>query len=198
MKISIPISALLLVLPAAGLAQPIQKTGPVVADSPSGVLKIVATDDTSLMWLAHVWSGGQTEAQCRDKALHFMPPLLPGERYCELVSSTRGTVGLQTDVDGLVAMLTWTRLSLSHAAAQAITDSLDTMLRSHGLAGRACHREPEDGMAMVWESPRLLVYLSRITLPGQLPKLVTIAIDVPEEFPKGLCRPVDKTVSPAT
>jgi hypothetical protein len=150
------------------------------------------------MWLAHIWSGGQTEAQCRNTAAEGMPSLLPGERYCELQSSTHGTVGLQINVDGAVDIVTFTRLSLSHADAQTITDSLDTILRSHGLSGRACHREPTEGSAMVWKSQDLLVYLNRITLAGQLPKLSTIAIRETQAFPEGFCRPIDKTVSPTT
>jgi hypothetical protein len=198
MKINVLVCACLLLFPVAGLAQPTQKTGPATADASAGVLKIVAKDDTSLMWLAHIWSGGQTEAQCRNTAAAGMPSLLPGERYCELNSSTHGTVGLQTNVDGAVDIVTFTRLSLSHADAQKITDSLDVILRSHGLAGRACHREPMDGLAMIWESQDLLVYLARITLTGQLPKLSTIAVRETEAFPPAFCRPIEKTVSPTT
>jgi hypothetical protein len=186
----------LLLFPVAGLTQPTRNTGPVVAHAPAEVLKIVAKDDTSLMWLAHVWSGGKKEAVCRNTAAEGMPSLLPGERYCELQSSTHGTVGLQTNVDGAVEIVTFTRLSLSHAAAQTITDSLDAILRSHGLSGRVCDRDAMDGRAMVWESQDLLVYLSRITLTGQLPKLSTIAIRETEAFPKGFCRPIDETLSP--
>ena len=182
MKINFSVAASFLLFPVASFAQPAE------------VLNIAAQDDTSLMWLAHVWSGGQTEAHCRNTAAHGMP-LPQGERYCELLSRTRGTVGLQTNLDGMVEMVTWTRPTLSQTDAQEITDSLDTMLRSRGLAGRACDREPMDGLtaqAMVWEGPDLLVYLSRITLTGQLPKLVTIAVDVPEEFPEAFCRPIAK------
>ena len=192
------VAAFLLQLPVVILAQPTRNTGPVVTGAPAGVLKIVAKDDTSLMWLAHVWSSGKTEALCRNTAAEGMPSLLPGERYCELQSSTHGTVGLQTNVDGGVEIVTFTRLALSHAAAQTITDSLDVLLRSHGLSGRVCDREAMDGTAMVWESQDLLVYLSRITLTGQLPKLSTIAIREPEAFPKGFCRPIDEAVSPKT
>ncbi len=191
MRINFSVAVLLLLFPVAAIAQSGAMPESVVSDTPAGVLAIAAEDDTSLMWLAHVWSGGQTEAQCRNTAPHGMP-LVPGERYCELLPGTSGIVGLQTSVGDTVTMVTWTRLTSGHEDAQAITDSLDVMLRGHGLAGRACHREPTDGLAMVWESPELLVYLSRITLPGELPKLVTLAVDDPEAFPEAFCRPQEQ------
>jgi len=200
MKINVPICACLLLFPVAGLAQPAQKTGPAIADASAGVLKIAAKDDTSLMWLAHIWSGGQAEARCRYTIDHGRF-LLPGERYCELFGGARGVVGLQLNVDSSIQLLTWDRPTLGHPDAQVITDSLDILLRSHGLTSRQCDKGiiPDGEVeGALWESPVLLVQLSRITLNGRLPKLMVMAVDIPAAYPAALCRSPKNSTSPST
>ena len=184
---------------AAGCAGP--PRGSVVLPGAEQPLHLVATSrrvDSTMMWLAHVWSGGAGPAHCG-----LTPPpnevvWFPGGRYCEVRSPQRGQIGFRIDGLGRIRVLTWDRSTESRAHARSLSDSLDVVLRSRSLTQRLCR--PDSGYradlpGMIWESPALLVHLSWITRGDDRPKLLAIAVNDPKEYPQFLCKPFDQANS---
>jgi hypothetical protein len=151
-----------------------------------------------MMWLAHVWSGGEGPAQCGRTPPPNEVVWFPGGRYCEVRSEQRGQIGFRIDGLGRIRVLTWDRNTESRAHARSLSDSLDVALRSRALTQRLCRPDsgyPADLPGMIWESAALLVHLSWITRGDDRPKLLAIAVNDPKEYPHFLCKPFDQARS---
>ncbi len=76
---------------------------------------------------------------------------------------------------------------LHHARHEMIPGS------GYGLAGRDCGVDSDPGREIrgfIWESPDLVVFLSRITPEGGVPRLTTMATDIPSAVPTAVVCPV--------
>lgn len=97
----------------------------------------------------------------------------------------------QRDEQHRVHAVTVLRQTDSEAQAHEILDSLATTLRSFGLGEREC--EPGSspaGAIRSWlyeDRKDILVHISEITPPASPPRLLAVAVDNPNEFPRFLC-----------
>ena len=188
-----------LTVAAACASQPPRRVANLAEDMSS--LRLAATSqraDSTMMWLAHVWSGSEGPARCGRTPPPNEVMWFPGGRYCELLSLDRGQIGLRIDERGLIRVLTWDRQTGSRAHARSLTDSLDGVLRRRSLTPRLCR--PDSGYradlpGMIWENERLLVHLSWITRGDDRPTLLAIAVNDPKEYPHFLCKPFDQARS---
>jgi hypothetical protein len=168
------------------------------AEEPLQVEKNSRRPDSTLMSLAHLWSGGASPARCGRTPPPREPLSFPGGRYCEVLSPTRGRIGFRIDQTGRIRLLTWDRITDSRAHARSVGDSLDVVLRDRSSRTRLCrpdspHRQDLPGM--LWESGELVVHLSWTTPGDERPKLLAMAVDDPKEFPFFLCKPFDQARS---
>lgn len=168
------------------------------AEEPLLVVKNSRRPDSTLMSLAHLWSGGAGPARCGRTPPPNEPMSFPGGRYCEVLTPTRGRIGFRIDQAGRIRLLTWDRVTDSRAHAKSVGDSLDVALRGRSSRTRLCrpdspHRQDLPGM--LWESGELVVHLSWTTPGDERPKLLAMAVDDPKEFPFFLCKPFDQARS---
>ncbi|MDQ3674465.1 MAG: hypothetical protein M3365_08840 [Gemmatimonadota bacterium] len=161
-------------------------------------LHLLATSnrvDSTMMWLARIWSAGQGPARCGRTPPPNEVMWFPGGQYCEFLSPQRGQIGFRVDDRGLIRVMTWDRRTDSRAHARSLTDSLDVVLRSRALTPRLCRSDSgyrADLPGMLWESEGMLVHLSWITRGDERPKLLAIAVTDPKEYPHFLCKPFDQ------
>jgi hypothetical protein len=179
----------------AGCARQAPSLAAKFAEEPLHLVKNSRRADSTLMSLAHFWSGGASPARCARTPPPRETISFPGGRYCEVLSPTRGRIGFRIDQTGRIRLLTWDRITDSRAHARSVGDSLDVVLRDRSSRTRLCrpdspHRQELPGM--LWESGKLVVHLSWTTPGDERPKLLAMAVDDPKEFPFFLCRAFDQ------
>jgi hypothetical protein len=114
-----------------------------------------------------------------------------GGDYCEWITPTRGRIVAQRDDQHHVHAVILNRQTNNEAHAHEIIDSLATTLRSFGLTERECAPGSSPaGAIRSWlyeDRTGLIVHLSEITGAASPPRLLALAVDVPNAFPPGLC-----------
>ncbi|MHB1223816.1 MAG: hypothetical protein ACYC2G_07185 [Gemmatimonadaceae bacterium] len=153
-----------------------------------------AAGHPTLSGLAVGWSGGQGEPRCQDHGPRGEYLGGMGDQYCEWVppagSGVVGSVSAHANALGRPTMLTWERPARDAADADRIIDSLGTALTGYGLAGRDCGVGSDPGpeiRGFIWESQDLVVFLSRITPEGGVPRLMAMVFDIPSAVPDMAC-----------
>ena len=153
-----------------------------------------ATHAPTLHQLATDWSGGQTRPRCQTRGPDGEYLGLPGERYCVWPTpdgaAGQGEVSAHTLVTGRVLFVHWVRPTADKTDADRLVDSLGRALTSRGLIARACPSGdvPAGHLEMTrWESPTLIVELSRVAPAQGAPRLSVIAGDDPGAVPDVLC-----------
>ena len=144
-----------------------------------------------LMRITNFLVGEWHEPVCGSKPAEGEWVWYEGGDYCAWVTPTRGRIVAQRDEQHRVHSVTLNRQVSSEANARQILDSLATALGSFGLSGRECEPGSSPAGAVrswLYENGRdLLVNIQEITPPGSPPRLVGIAVDNPDAFPRGLC-----------
>lgn len=115
-----------------------------------------------------------------------------GGDYCEWVTPTRGRIVAQRDEQHRVHVVILNRQTNGAANSRVVLDSLDTALRSFGLSGRECPPGSSPAGAIrswLYEvRTGLIVHISEITPPTSQPRLLALAVDIPNTFPPVLCQ----------
>ena len=115
-----------------------------------------------------------------------------GGDYCEWMTPTRGRIAAQRDDQQRVHVVTLNRQTNGAADSRAILDSLATTLRSFGLSGRECPPGSSPAGAIrswLYEvRTGLIVHVSEITSTTSQPRLLVLAVDIPNSFPPYLCQ----------
>jgi hypothetical protein len=150
----------------------------------------VSVDDP-LMRITNFLVGESREPVCGTTPPEGEGIWYDGGDYCEWKTPTRGRIGAQRDEQHRVHAVTLNRETNSEARAHGIVDSLAATLRSFGLAGRECEPGSSPAGAIrswLYENRKnLLVHISEITPPAGPPRLVAVAVDNPDAFPRALC-----------
>jgi hypothetical protein len=147
--------------------------------------------DDPLMRIANFFVGEWREPECGSEPSGGEWIWYDGGDYCEWMTPTRGRIVAQRDEHHRVHAVLLNRQTDSEAHARKILDSLATTLRSFGLAGREC--EPGSspaGAVRSWlyeDRKEILVHISEITPPASAPRLLAVAVDNPNAFPRALC-----------
>jgi hypothetical protein len=115
-----------------------------------------------------------------------------GGDYCEWLTPTRGRIVAQRDEQHRVHVVILNRQTNGAADAGVVLDSLATTLRSFGLSGRECPPGSSPAGAIrswLYEvRTGLIVHVSEITPPTSQPRLLVLAVDIPNTFPPVLCQ----------
>lgn len=147
--------------------------------------------DDPLMRITNFFVGESREPVCGSTPAEDEWVWYKGGDYCEWTTPTRGRIVAQRDEQHRVHAVTVKRQTASEASAHGILDSLATALRSLGLTGREC--EPGSspaGAIRSWlyeDRKNLLVHISEITPQAGPPRLLAVAMDNPDAFPRVLC-----------
>jgi hypothetical protein len=115
-----------------------------------------------------------------------------GGDYCEWVTPTRGRIVAQRDEQHRVHVVILNRQTDGAANSRVVLDSLSTTLRSFGLSGRECPPGSSPAGAIrswLYEiRTGLIVHVSEITPTTSQPRLLVLAVDIPNSFPPVLCQ----------
>ena len=147
--------------------------------------------DDPLMRITNFLVGDSREPLCGSKPPEGEWIWFQGGDYCEWMTPSRGRIVAQRDQQHRVRAVLLNRQTNSEAQAHEVLDSLATTLRSFGLTGREC--EPGSspaGAIRSWlyeDRKNLLVHISEITPPASPPRLLAVAMDNPNAFPRSLC-----------
>jgi hypothetical protein len=150
-----------------------------------------AVGDTGLMRVANLFVGEWREPVCGSKLAEGEGIWYEGGDYCEWVTPTRGRIVAQRDAQQGVHAVILNRQTNSETNSRAILDSLATALRSFGLSERAC--EPASspaGAIRSWlyeDRKNILVHISEITPQTGPPRLMALAVDSVDAFPRVMC-----------
>ena len=148
--------------------------------------------DAPLMRITSFFVGEWREPVCGSKPPQGEFIWFEGGDYCEWMTPTRGRIVAQRDEQHRVHAVTLNRQTSGQAHAHEILDSLATTLRSFGLSERECAPGSSPAGAVrswLYEDRRdLLVHISEITPPASPPRLLALAVDSPDAFPRALCR----------
>lgn len=148
--------------------------------------------DAPLMRITNVFVGEWREPVCGSKPPEGERIWYEGGDYCEWVTPTRGRIVAQRDAEQGVHAVILNRQTNSAANARGILDSLATALRSFGLSEQECDPGSSPaGAIRSWlyeDRKNLLVHISEITPPGSPPRLLAVAVDSPNAFPRALCQ----------
>ena len=136
--------------------------------------------------------GERREPVCGSKPAEGEWIWFPGGDYCEWMTPTRGRIVAQRDEQHRVHAVIVNRQTSSEANAHAILDSLATALRSFGLSERECEPGSSPAGAIrswLYEDRKvILVHISEITPQTGPPRLMGLAVDSVDSFPRGLCQ----------
>jgi hypothetical protein len=152
---------------------------------------VAAGVDDPLMRVTNFLVGESREPVCGSKPPEGEWIWYEGGDYCEWITPTRGRIVAQRDEQHRVRTVLLNRQTNSETQAHEVLDSLVTSLRSFGLTGREC--EPGSspaGAIRSWlyeDRKNLLVHISEITPPASQPRLLAVAMDNPNAFPRALC-----------
>ena len=107
------------------------------------------------------------------------------------LTPTRGRIVAQRDEQHRVHAVIVNRQTSSEANSHAILDSLATALRSFGMSERECEPGSSPAGAIrswLYEDRKvILVHISEITPQTGPPRLMGLAVDSVDAFPRGLC-----------
>lgn len=148
-------------------------------------------DDTPLMRITNFLVGESREPVCGSKPAEGEWIWFEGGDYCEWITPTRGRIVAQRDDQQRVHAVILNRQTDGGANAREILDSLATTLRSFGLSEREC--EPGSspaGAVRSWlyeDRKAILVHISEITPQTGPPRLLALAVDNVDSFPRALC-----------
>ena len=147
--------------------------------------------DSPLMRITSFLVGEWREPVCGSEPSQGEFTWFAGGDYCAWLTPTRGRIVAQRDQQHRVHAVLLTRQTNGEANARLILDSLATTLRSLGLSGRECApgSVPAGGVRSWLYKDRtdLLVNIQEITPPAGPPRLVGVAVDIPNAFPPALC-----------
>jgi hypothetical protein len=163
--------------------------GTLEAEKPPPAVAVDADDP--LMRIANFFIGERREPVCGSNPPQGERIWYEGGDACEWMTPTRGRIVAQRDQQHRVHAVTVNRQTNSEANAHEVLDSLATAFRSFGLSAREC--EPGStpaGAVRMWlyeDRKNTLVHISEITPPASPPRLVAVALDNPDAFPRALC-----------
>lgn len=147
--------------------------------------------DGPLMRITNFFVGEWREPECGSKPPEGEFLWFPGGDYCEWMTPTRGRIVAQRDEQHRVHVVILNRQTNSEARAHEVLDSLISTLRSFGLTGRECEPGSSPAGAIrswLYEERRdILVHISEITPPASPPRVLAVAVDNPNAFPRTLC-----------
>ena len=147
--------------------------------------------DATLLRIIRFFVGEWHEPVCGSKPPQGGFIWVEGGDYCEWMTPTRGQIVAQRDEQHRVHLVTVNRQTKGEAHAREILDSLATTLRSFGLSDRECAPGSSPAGAVrswLYEGRGdLLVHISEITPPTGPPRLLAVAVDNPNAFPRALC-----------
>lgn len=147
--------------------------------------------DNPLMRITNFFVGEWREPVCGSKPPEGEFIWFAGGDYCEWMTPTRGRIMAQRDEQHRVHAVLLNRQTNSEAHAHEVLDSLATTLRSFGLSERECEPGSSPAGAIrswLYEDRRdILVHISEITPPASPPRLLAVAVDNPNAFPRALC-----------
>jgi hypothetical protein len=163
--------------------------GSLEADKPPSA-EAAGVDDP-MMRLANFFVGERREPVCGSKPAEGEWIWYEGGDYCEWMTPARGRIVAQRDEQHRVHAVLLNRQTNSEADAHEILESFAAMLRSFGLTGRECEPGSSPAGAIrswLYEDRRnMLVHISEITPRASPPRLLAMAVDTPDSFPRTLC-----------
>jgi hypothetical protein len=149
-------------------------------------------DDGPLMRIANFLVGEWQEPECGSQPAEGERVWFTGGDYCEWVTPARGQIVAQRDQHQRVHAVIMNRQANSEANAHAILDSLATALRSLGLRERECEPGSSPAGAIrswLYEDRKvILVHISEITPQTGPPRLMGLAVDSVDAFPRAMCQ----------
>lgn len=150
-----------------------------------------AVGDAPLMRVANLFVGERQQPVCGAKPAAGEGIWYEGGDYCEWVTPTRGRIVAQRDAQQSVHAVILNRQTSSAANSRGILDSLAAALRSFGLSEQECDPQSSPAGAIrswLYEDRKvILVHISEITPQTGPPRLMGLAVDSVDAFPRVLC-----------
>jgi hypothetical protein len=150
-----------------------------------------ADANAPLMRIASIFLGEWREPVCSSEPPAGETIWFAGGDYCEWTSPTRGRIVAQRDGQHGVHVVILNKQTDNEADAHGILGSLATGLRSFGLSERECAPGSSPaGAVRSWlyhEPNGVTIHVSEITPTGGQPRLMAMAVDMPDSFLRTLC-----------